>query len=81
MHVLGQEMLGELAGKRHQVVVRNRAGDDDLHSDFSFLSVAKKKIKTTCWVITVSRVLGDHGFKVLWQRDAPPRAIALQHFI
>ena len=29
LHVLGQEVLGELPGKRHQVVEGDRAGDDD----------------------------------------------------
>ena len=29
VHVLRQEVLGELAGKRHQVVVGDRTGDDD----------------------------------------------------
>ena len=31
VHVLRQEVLGELAGKRHQVVEGDRAGDDEFH--------------------------------------------------
>ena len=31
VQMLGQDLLGELAGERHQVVVRNRTGHDDLH--------------------------------------------------
>jgi hypothetical protein len=31
--VPGQEVLDELAGKGHQIVERDRAGDDELHGE------------------------------------------------
>src|SRR5262249_46938453 len=31
LDVVGEEVLGELPRERHQVVVRDRSGDDDLH--------------------------------------------------
>ena len=47
MHVLGQEVLGELAGKRHQVVERDRAGDDEFHVQLS-LAGWELGVRTGC---------------------------------